>query len=154
MVVHQNITNLAGYFHFLNVRKIPYVIINGKPSTTVCRPQRPARHLCLFGVRSCPFTRASSPCATAMGISWNSLTLHIFQRRPRTKPQMARSQTTLPPLRRPQSLLLPPYLRFHTKGPRLAPAIPRRMLDFRSFQVLRPCCQANRPKKLPRRKDR
>ncbi|CAK7059262.1 MAG: hypothetical protein DESF_02544 [Desulfovibrio sp.] len=27
MVVHQNITNLAGYFHFLNVRKIPYVII-------------------------------------------------------------------------------------------------------------------------------
>lgn len=26
MVVHQNITNLAGYFHFLNVRKIPYVI--------------------------------------------------------------------------------------------------------------------------------
>ena len=28
MVVHQNITNLAGYFHFLNVRKIPYVIIS------------------------------------------------------------------------------------------------------------------------------
>ncbi|CAK7018091.1 MAG: hypothetical protein DESF_00746 [Desulfovibrio sp.] len=28
MVVHQNITNLAGYFHFLNVRKIPYVIDN------------------------------------------------------------------------------------------------------------------------------
>ena len=27
MVVHQNITNLAGYFHFLNVRKIPYVIL-------------------------------------------------------------------------------------------------------------------------------
>lgn len=27
MVVHQNITNLAGYFHFLNVRKIPYVIM-------------------------------------------------------------------------------------------------------------------------------
>ena len=27
MVVHQNITNLAGYFHFLNVRKIPYVIV-------------------------------------------------------------------------------------------------------------------------------
>ena len=26
MVVHQNITNLAGYFHFLNVRKTPYVI--------------------------------------------------------------------------------------------------------------------------------
>ena len=26
MVVHQNITNLAGYFHFLNVRKIPLVI--------------------------------------------------------------------------------------------------------------------------------
>ena len=27
MVVHQNITNLAGYFNFLNVRKIPYVIL-------------------------------------------------------------------------------------------------------------------------------
>ena len=32
MVVHQNITNLAGYFHFLNVRKIPYVI--GKEAPT------------------------------------------------------------------------------------------------------------------------
>ena len=30
MVVHQNITNLAGYFHFLNVRKIPYVIGKSK----------------------------------------------------------------------------------------------------------------------------
>ena len=30
MVVHQNITNLAGYFHFLNVRKIPYVILGFK----------------------------------------------------------------------------------------------------------------------------
>lgn len=31
MVVHQNITNLAGYFHFLNVRKIPYVIRQTRP---------------------------------------------------------------------------------------------------------------------------
>ena len=31
MVVHQNITNLAGYFHFLNVRKIPYVIRKKAP---------------------------------------------------------------------------------------------------------------------------
>ena len=42
MVVHQNITNLAGYFHFLNVRKIPYVIRRGSLQThgvlqRVCR---------------------------------------------------------------------------------------------------------------------
>ena len=34
MVVHQNITNLAGYFHFLNVRKIPYVIHVGMEGLT------------------------------------------------------------------------------------------------------------------------
>ncbi|CAK7005382.1 MAG: hypothetical protein DESF_00200 [Desulfovibrio sp.] len=36
MVVHQNITNLAGYFHFLNVRKIPYVIFGGGLVKAVC----------------------------------------------------------------------------------------------------------------------
>ena len=38
MVVHQNITNLAGYFHFLNVRKIPYVIHDGTVSEFIPSP--------------------------------------------------------------------------------------------------------------------
>ncbi|CAK7019623.1 MAG: hypothetical protein DESF_00809 [Desulfovibrio sp.] len=44
MVVHQNITNLAGYFHFLNVRKIPYVI--GRVCAFCIEPQIEPRGIC------------------------------------------------------------------------------------------------------------
>ena len=81
----------------------------------------PGEAFCLSGKRSCPFARASSPCVTATGISWNSLTPHIFQGKSRTERQPTRPRPGLSPLLRPPRLL--PQARKLPAGlmPRLRP---------------------------------
>ena len=84
MVVHQNITNLAGYFHFLNVRKIPYVICadnmprpaggekQGGQMRRLFAPQqrkiaKAARNHCGVGLPCC---QAAKPCELV--ICWSN----------------------------------------------------------------------------------